>query len=231
MTDASHAATPLRSSTVRRRSQAAAPAVQPIDPPSRYIARVSRATGEEIAGPDRARRAARPRPPRQPPASRSARSSWPAASSSSPATRAPWATGLRRVNALGGELADAGAAGRGQRRRRAAGQARCWASWTATSYFKFREPTHLSREGGARARGAAAARRARGAAGARPQPAAARAAHRRHRLPGQGDPRPGRGRPADRGGRGGGAAGDDPRPQDEGGREGPARRSSAARCC
>ena len=127
--------------------------------------------------------------------------------------------GLRRMNTAGRRLAESA----GQRSRAAApsssGPSASSASWTAppTSSSASR-PTSASSEVRARVErlqreAAGRCSRARG-----PQPAAAGPAHRRHGLRGQGDPRPGGGRPAHRGGRGGGAAGDGPRPEDEGGR-------------
>ena len=120
----------------------------------------------------------------------------------------------------------------GGERRRGAGASALLGVVSRDFYFRFREPTHLSREGGAGARGAAAdatpraALRARGrnprlqvlltgATGFLGKEILAQAADDR-RIDA---------------GRGGGAAGDDPRPQDEGGREGPvaaaARRAAA----
>ncbi len=84
--------------------------------------------------------------------------------------------------------------------------------------YQFREPTHLS-EKELKARVLDLQKQARTKlAGPGEAPPAARAAHRGDRLPGQGDPGAGRQRPARGGDRLGRPPGDDPRPQDEGGR-------------
>ena len=140
----------------------------PIDPsPGRYIARVSRLTGEEIAGPDRSRGAAGPRAPRQPPGGGRGAVPGQPRHRRSPATRRAWATGCARLNRLGAHLARHGRLAHRQQGVRARGLKQADGRRGPRRRLPLPRAHAPVGEGGARPRREAAEGRARRRCGAR----------------------------------------------------------------